>query len=147
LCRLPLLWLVTCTAARCGGVVGVVRGYRFAQPTAIDRHRVAMRGWLGAVACDRGVEGVVPLACWRERGRVGGLMQGGRGWPPLPPCTLLPCWGGCGLLDWKGSRADRGAGRAVERRRGHRRSDVMSPAIVTRHFRHPSLPAVATTLR
>jgi hypothetical protein len=26
---------------------GVVRGYRFAQPTAIDRHRVAMRGWFG----------------------------------------------------------------------------------------------------
>jgi hypothetical protein len=42
-----LLRVGTCTAARCGGVVGVVRGYRFAQPTAIDRHRVAMRGWFG----------------------------------------------------------------------------------------------------
>jgi hypothetical protein len=61
LCRLPLLWLVTCTAARCGGVVGVVRGYRFAQPTAIDRHRVAMRGWLGAVARDRNDDEVVQV--------------------------------------------------------------------------------------
>jgi hypothetical protein len=50
-----------CTAARCGGFGGVVRGYRFAQPTATHRHRVAMQGWLGAVARDRGVEAVVQV--------------------------------------------------------------------------------------
>ncbi len=65
LCRLPLLWLGTCTAARCVGLWGVVRGFRFAQPTAIDRHRVAMQGWLvplaregvGVVGPDAGASG------------------------------------------------------------------------------------------
>jgi hypothetical protein len=40
----------------------VVRGYRCAQPTAIDRHRVAMRDWLGAVAGTSGVDVVVQVA-------------------------------------------------------------------------------------
>ncbi len=47
------------------GFGGVVRGFRCAQPTAIDRHRVAMRGWLvplaregvGVVGPDAGASG------------------------------------------------------------------------------------------
>jgi hypothetical protein len=32
-----------CTAARCVGVLGAFRGFRCAQPPAIERHRFAMR--------------------------------------------------------------------------------------------------------
>jgi hypothetical protein len=54
-----------CTAARCVRVVGAFRGFRCAQPPAIERHRFAMRRWalllalarVGVVIRDAGASG------------------------------------------------------------------------------------------